>query len=252
MIARLFISSRIEKTMASEQNIILEIDEALKQERTEKLLKEYGPYILAGIVLAILFTGILGAYRSWNERVNAQQTALLMEAMISEERSTALETLAGQLRPGQRGLALMTSAGSYMTENKPEQALIVLDRVSQDQQIDDLHRDLAHLMAVRLLTSVGKQDVKAEDLLKRLTPLMAEKNPWRWHAHIEAALIKAHMQNDYVAARKHLADVLSQETILPPSLRERAKALNQVYSQKLGQSSVTAPASTSTATDAEG
>ena len=29
--------------MASDQNLILEIDEALKREKTEKIFREYGP-----------------------------------------------------------------------------------------------------------------------------------------------------------------------------------------------------------------
>lgn len=239
--------------MASEQNLILEIDEALKQERTEKLLKEYGPYILAGVVLAVLFTGILSAYRSWDNRINAEQTAQLMQALTSEERSSALETLAPQLRPGQRGLALMTAAGSYIAEDKSEQALAVLNRVAQDTQIDTLHRQLADLMAVRLITSEGQKDIDAQALLARLKPLMDDKNPWRWHARVEAALINAHILNDYAAARKYLSEVLSQEQILPPSLRERAHALDQVYSQKLGLApQKNMPKDQSAVTDAEG
>ena len=57
----------------------------------------------------------------------------------------------------------------------------------------------------------------------------------------------AHLQNDYTAARKNLAEVLSGAEILPPSLTERARALDQVFAQK-----VSAVKKETTTSDAEG
>lgn len=234
--------------MASDQNIILEIDEALKRERTEKLFKEYGPYLLAGAVLAVLFTGIISGYRNWENRINATQTAQLIEAMAAPDKAKALEALAPGLRPGQRALAHMAAAGALLETEKKEEALAILNRAGADRELPAIHRDLATLMAIRLSVSSHSETTDAAALLTRLTPLMGKDNPWRWHARVEAALIAAHLQNDYAAARQHLAEVLKGGDIPPPSLLERARALDQVYSQKTSAVRKETPA----APDAEG
>ncbi|MCM2343066.1 MAG: hypothetical protein NDJ24_00730 [Alphaproteobacteria bacterium] len=234
--------------MASDQNIILEIDEAIKRERTEKLFKEYGPYLLAGAVLAVLFTGIISGYRNWENRINATQTAQLIEAMAAPDKAKALEELAPGLRPGQRALAQMAAAGALIEAEQTESALKVLDRTASDRELPAIHRDLATLMAVRL--SLSTQDATADPItmLGRLAPLLGKDNPWRWHARVEAALIAAHLQEDYATAREHLAEVLKGGDVPPPSLLERARALDQVYSQKTSALKKEAPA----APDAEG
>lgn len=220
--------------MASDQNLILEIEEALKRERTEKIFKEYGPYILAGALLAILFTGIISFYRSYEARVNAQQTGQLMEAMSSADQAKALEELAPQLRPGARAIAYMTAAGALLGKDQNTEAQAIFAKTAADKTIPPLYSDLATLMSVRLALSGDAKDQDAAALLAKLQPLLAKGNPWRWHAHIEAALIAAHLQNDYAAARAQLAPVMNSTDQMPASLQGRARTLDQVFSQKLG------------------
>lgn len=234
--------------MASDQNLLLEIDEALKRERTEKILKEYGPYILAGALLAILLTGMISFYRSWDNRMNAEQTALVMDAMTTPDPAVALETLAPQLRPGHRAVAMMTAAASLLSKDKTVEAQNLYTKIADDKELPAMYRDLASLMSVRLAMSGDMKSLDAAALLAKLQPLMDKTNPWRWHAHIESALIAAHLQNDYQAARGHLASVLNTEEIVQPSLQDRARALDQVFSQKLGAVKKTEPSTT----DAEG
>lgn len=234
--------------MASDQNLLLEIDEALKRERTEKIFKEYGPYILAGALLAILFTGLISFYRSWDNDVNAQQTEMLMEAMIAPEPAQALEKIAPELRPGQRAVALMTAAAALIAKDKTAEAQTLYTKAADDKELPATYRDLAALMSVRLAMSGDLKSLNAADLMTKLQPLMKKDNPWRWHAHIEAALISAHLQNDYQAAKGHLKSVLSTDESIQPSLQDRARALDQVFSQKIGAVKKTG----STSPDAEG
>lgn len=234
--------------MASDQNLILEIDEALKREKTEKIFREYGPYILAGALLAVLFTGIISFYRSWENRANAENTALLMEAMSNEDQVKALEEIAPKLRPGQRAIAHMTAASVLLGKDKTDEAKTIYSKAASDKALPPMYRDLAALMSVRLTMSGDTKDLDATGLLAQLQPLLDKSNPWRWHAHIEAALIAAHLQNDYAAARKHLETITNNGETVPPSLMTRARALDQVFSQKLGSIKKT----DTTSPDAEG
>ena len=221
-----------ERKMASDQNLILEIEEAIKREKTEKLFKEYGPYILAGALLAVLFTGIISGYRHWESRVNSENTAKLMAALTQQDQVSALQQVAPELRAGPRAIARMTAAGVLLSKNDKEGARAVYTEVAADKDLPVIYRDLASLTLVRLSLS---GEAKAEDaaaLLAQLDPLMGKNSAWRAQAQIEAALIKAHLQNDYQAARAQLAPVLENAANLPPSVIARARALDQVFGQK--------------------
>ncbi len=218
--------------MASDQNLILEIEEAIKREKTEKLFKEYGPYILAGALLAVLFTGLISGYRHWESRVNAENTAKLMTALTQTDQVTALKQVAPELRAGPRAIAQMTAAGVLMSKDKKAEAKDIYASVAADKELPAIYRELATLTLVRLSLSA---DAKAEDaagLLAQLEPLMGKNSTWRAQALIEAALIKAHLQNDYAGARAHLATVLEDAATLPASVVSRARALDQVFGQK--------------------
>lgn len=223
--------------MASDQNLILEIEEALKREKTEKLFKEYAPYILAGALLAVLFTGIISGYRHWQAKVNSENTAQLMNALTQKDQVTALQQIAPELSHGPRAIALMTAAGTLMSQNKQAEARALYTQVADDKKLPAIYRDLATLTVVRLSLSADAKaaDAKAADaagLLAQLQPLWDKKSAWSAQARVEAALIQAHLQNDYAAARETLAIVLADAANLPPSVVTRARALDQVFSQK--------------------
>lgn len=220
--------------MASDQNLLLEIEEALKREKTEKIFKEYGPYILIGSLLAVLFTGAISGYRHWETRVNAENTALLMQALTQKDQVTALEAIAPDLRAGPRAIARMTAAGVLVSQNKKTEAQALYTQVAADKALPALYRDLAALTVVRLTLSGDAKEDKAAPLLAQLQPLMGQKNPWHNQARIEAALISAHLKNDYKAARDYLAPVIAETPEnVPASVLQRARALDQVFSQKM-------------------
>ncbi len=236
--------------MASDQNLILEIEEALKREKTEKLFKEYGPYILIGALLAVLFTGAISGYRHWETRVNAENTALLMQALTQQDQVKALAEVAPELRAGPRAIAQMTAAGVLVSQDKKDEAQTLYTQVAEDKALPAIYRDLAALTVVRLTLSGNTKNADADSLLTKLQPLLDKKNPWHNQARIESALISAHLKNDYKAARDYLAPVLAEADKAPASVIQRARALDQVFGQKMGAA---APATTShKSPDAEG
>ena len=70
---------------------------------------------------------------------------------------------------------------------------------------------------------------------------------WRYHSRVLAAMIYASDLNDYQAAREVLAPVL-EERNLPFSLIQSARALDQVYREKMSMTQ-TAPDTASTTTE---
>lgn len=217
-------------------DLILEIEETIKQEKLEKFWKEYGSYIIATIVLIVLCTALLTGWRSWNEKVNTSQTAALISALDSKNPAGELENMVYTLRPNQRAIAQLTTAGILLHDNKLNEALGHYQALAHDSEIDTLYRDLGTLMAVRLSLQMEDNTTSPNDMLAQLKPLWENpKSPWRWHAHEQAALILAHLKNDYAGAREHLGAIMAAQKI-PASLQDRARSLNHVYELKLSQS----------------
>lgn len=214
-------------------DLIHDVEESLRQERIETLWKEYGPYIIAGAVLAVLFTGIISGWQTWRARTNAAATSALMEAFSADAAGipAAIDKARPYMDGGQSVMADFSAAGVLLNEGKKEEALRYYRHAAGDESVPALYRNLAELLSIRLEWSLYPEQEKADGFLKRLDPLMNDaKSPWRWHAHMQAALIAAHSLNDYATARKHLEPVLqSSGADIPPSLKERARTLDHVY-----------------------
>lgn len=222
--------------------LLTELEEDLRQERLHALWKEYGAYIIAGVVLAVLLTGFISGWRSWNEKTGAAQTALIMEALDSNDIPAALDKAAAQLRGGPRAVAWLVEAGALVQTSKEEEALAVYKKAGADGGLPGIYRDLAVLLGVRLEWSLAGADTDAKALMATLKPLLdSPGNPWHFHARIQAALIAAHDMKDYALAQQYIAPVIAADDI-PESLRERARALGQIYRIKLSAASVNAPA----------
>lgn len=222
----------------SNTELIHEVEESLRQEKLAQTWKEYGPYIIGGIVISILLTGFISGYRAWTHKTAIQQTTAIVEALATENKSAALADIIPSLTDGRRGAAFLTQAGLLIKDGKKEDALTVFQNASKDKTIPDIYRQLATLMAVRLQSDI-KAGVQTDTdaMMTALTPLMNDKSsPWRWHAYIQAAIISAHDLNDYEQARTYLRPVLDSGTNIPPSLMERARALDHVYSLAMAQS----------------
>lgn len=222
-------------------DLIHEVEESIKQERMERLWKEYGSYVIAAAILAVLLTALITGWRSWNEKINTSQTTALIEALDQKDQVAALEQVTPGLRPNHRAVSRLTAAGLLARDGKNEEALAQYKEAAADREIQPVFRDLAQLMAVRLEWTMEKPDANPQALLGTLQPIWENaQSPWRFHAHEQAALILAHAQNDYVNARAHLAKIIEAEDTAN-SLRERARALDHIFIQKLAAAAKEAP-----------
>ncbi|GJL85480.1 MAG: hypothetical protein DHS20C02_12550 [Micavibrio sp.] len=210
-------------------DVFAEVDEALKQERLEKLWADYGKWIIAAIVAIILGTAASSTYRSWNESVQIKQTNAVLEALDAEDMPAALTQASENVRPGLRGIALLTAAGTLISEDKPDEALALYEKAADDSAIPAELRDLAIIMSVRLGADKKDAQEKKDTFLSRLQSVSSNaKSPWRFHAHLESAVILAHFSQAYKAAQAEL-DIILETPQLPETLYNKARALKHVY-----------------------
>ncbi|MBU0800736.1 MAG: hypothetical protein KKA05_06995, partial [Alphaproteobacteria bacterium] len=148
--------------------LITEIEDAVRREKLEKAAKEYGPYVLAGCLLAILFTGLMAGWSSWQTRTNAAHTAAILQAVEGPNTARNLSETAATLGAGQELVARLASAGLYLQEENKAEALIQFQQAAADKSAPALLRDMALLQSVRLEWEAGGETVDAQTLLNKL------------------------------------------------------------------------------------
>lgn len=211
--------------------LIHDIEESIKQDRTNAMLKEYAPTIIVGAVLAVLLTAGMTMWRSHKATIEAQQTSQVIAALEDKDQAAAIEKVIGGLNPGLRGVAQLTDAGLLLRDKKNAEALTAYQNAATDATLPAPWQGFAQLMSVKLQWETGGADAAA--LLQSLTPILNDAtSPWRDHAALQAALIAAHGVSDFTAARQHLATVM-QSTSASETLIERAKQLDHLYALKI-------------------
>lgn len=226
------IGKRKRNGTARMSDLLQEIDEALKRERAEKLWREYGPTLIAGIVLLVVLTGVFAGWNAWQEKHNIRQTNLLISALETPYPETALKAASTTLSGNHKALAQLQLAGYLAQNDKNDEALAQYQDIAAERGTPAVWRDLATLMAARLEWHDQIDEAKAKALLAGLKPLLNKNNPWRMHAAIQSALITGDSLGDYKGAVQLLADPVNNANT-PASLQNRARALDHFYTMKL-------------------
>lgn len=210
-------------------DLIQEVEDAVQKEELEHLWKEYGSYIIAGAIMAVLFTAVITGWRSWNEKTAMTQTAMIVEALEGENIPDTLADIAPKVRPGPRALAYFSAAALLLQDGKSDEAYARYEEAATDSGLAPLWRDLATIMAVKLATDQDEKSTVPDERLSRLRPIAENgKNIWTYQARLEMAQIMAHEKGQYQEASSYLSPILDAEDA-PDSLKERAQALHHIY-----------------------
>ena len=204
-------------------DLFQEVDNAIKQEKIHEFWRKNGHFIVIAVLALIIGTAGYSAYTSWNESGNAKATETLMQAIVDENSMAALQEIAGDTRDGQRAIALLTAGGLAQAENNIEKAKELFYQLADSGGPRTL-RDLAMIKAVSLETLTAET---APEAIKKLTPIMDDANPWRYHARVNAALAHA-AAGDYDRARTVLEPVIKSPGA-PRMVRDYALKMDEVY-----------------------
>ena len=171
-------------------DIFDEINEDLRAERAQALLKRYGVLLAVALVLVILGVGGWQLWRSRAVAADGQVAAQFLDAMrkatppaaggdlSAASRTQALaefSALSGSAPEGYRTLARIRAASLKITAGDRPGGLALLDQVSADTGADPLLRSLADLLWV--LAQVDDGDPAAVE--GRLATLVVTGNAWR-------------------------------------------------------------------------
>lgn len=209
-------------------DLIVEVDEAMKQERLEKLWQSYGGFFLGLIAMLILGTAAKAGYDHFKNQKNIIQTDIYLDALIDEHgNSDSLIAAHNKIQsPELKALVKIHAAGKAVQEGKKEDAVKLYNiEPTSSESINGLS----------LMMQITQSDMAASEKTSALEPLyLNQKNPWRYHAYLEAAIINAHEKNDYKKARDLLKEIVSAENI-PQTLQKKARSLDILYALKGNQ-----------------
>ena len=213
-------------------DIFDEVDEELRADRAEALLKRYAGHLVVGAVLIVALTGGWQGWRWWEARRDLAAAEAFLGAMRTAEAlpadsqapakitaAEAFQTLAADAPTGYRTLARLRAAGLRAAAGDLPGALTLWNEVAADSAADPILRDHANLAWVQHQIDSGN----AAQLQARLAPLMAADNPWRALAAEAAALIELRLGRTEQA--RTALKALSTDTKAPDGVRARANGL---------------------------
>jgi hypothetical protein len=208
-------------------DIFDEVEEDLRAERAEKLLKKYA-WLLIAVAVAIV-----GAAVGWQLRTRYQnqqdaaaaaryiavQNTLEQPGTAKSAQIATLDQLAASAPEGYKTLARLLAAGIKADTGDLPSAVALWNAVAADADTDRLLRDLASLLAAEHEIDHGDP----AELEARLKPLAEPGNPWSALAQEQLAMLDIR-QGHTDAARTRLQS-LSFGIDSPAGLRARAAAL---------------------------
>lgn len=206
--------------------LLAEVDEAIKRERLENIWKKYGNFVLFAILALIIGTGVYSGYSGWKSSKDKEQTDTLIQAETLNDPAKLVEST-DKLDPGLAAIAKIRAASAYITRNEPQSAAPLYAAVAGDAKAPKEFRDLAAFMQAQM-DAKGNPDIALAAFETQAADI---KNPYRFHAHFESALILGHVKQDFAAARKHLDAILAEERI-PQTLNTKTNALSVLYALK--------------------
>ena len=206
-------------------DLLVEVDEAMKQERLEKLWRQYGGFFIGFLLILILGTAANAGYKSWSSAKNAAQTALYLDVVDQPDYNAQdLLDLAPSLHGGFRDVVTLRSAGLFLEQEDLEKARVTYDSLSQYAKSRPVAQISSYMAAV--LTDHAEEKLAA---LQAVTS--GENSPWRYRAALDSALLQADVVKDYTKAREHLSVILEAD-IVPPTLKQKAQSLDLLYALK--------------------
>jgi hypothetical protein len=211
-------------------DIFDEVDEDLRAERAQLLLKKYG-WVIA-LVVVVIVGGVAGwqGWQWWQAKQERTAATAYLSAMrtadavrpgqpIPPDAIIAFDRVARSAPAGYRTLARLREAGLKADAGDLSGAVRAWDEVASDSSTDPLLRDLATLLSVQ--RQIDNGDPAA--LEARLKPLEAPENAWRSLAEETQALLELR-QGKKEQARESLRR-LAQDVTAPEGVRRRANGL---------------------------
>jgi len=209
-------------------DIFDEVEEDLRAERAQALLKRYGGALVAGAVAIVVAAGAWEGWQWYDAKqvgavadtyLAAMQTVTSQKGPARQAAAAGFAEVAAKGRSGYRTLARLQEAALKADAGDLAAASALWNEVAGDSAADPLLRDLANLAwAIHHVDSADPAQVEA-----RLRPLAEPASPFHPLAQETLAMLDLR-QGKTQAARAALGQ-LAQDVTAPPTVRRRAQGV---------------------------
>jgi hypothetical protein len=209
----------------SDETFVPEVDEELQRDQLIGFWKQWGRWLVGGVVAAML---AWGGWLYWTHQkteaagVEGEKLTGVIENLSANkvDATTAdLAALAKSDAKGYRAAAMMTQAVVALTKKDTKFAIATYGKVAADTSLSQPWRDLALVRQ----TIVEFDTIKPETVVSRLKPLAIPGNAWFGTAGELTALAYAKMGKNDLAS-KMFAEIAKDQTV-PESIQSRAEAM---------------------------
>jgi len=218
-------------------DFINEVEEELRKDDYNRLLKKYGPAIGLGLFLIVAGTGFI-EYRQYAAEKKAQAVSAIYtmadKSLDSGQKDEAVSAFVdlGETGPdGYGGLALMRAAAIRQDQGDVAAAVRFFDQAA-GRFDTPRHKQLAQLKAAYLLADQGAYS----DVVARLDPLIISDAPYEYLARELMGFAHSQSGNEQ-AAREQFAFLTSIPGV-PATVKQRAEQSMALMNAK---TSVSAP-----------
>lgn len=202
-------------------DFINEVEEELRKDDYNKLLKRYGPAIGAVLFLIVAGAGVFEWQKSRDDRVARAASASYVAAADLERGGeadkaiSAYLALADKAPAGYSGLSLMRAAAIELNAGNRAKAVALYDQAAKQFEFPR-HADLASLKAAYILADNGAYS----DVQSRIDRLAAKDAPYEFLAR-ELAGFVAFQSGDMALARQEFT-YLKTIPGVPQGIAQRA------------------------------
>ncbi|MEE8623014.1 MAG: tetratricopeptide repeat protein [Alphaproteobacteria bacterium] len=204
---------------------IREVREDVRRDRALELWRKYGKYAIGLVLAAIIAAAAVVGWRDYQQAQRAKHGMIYAEALdLVREGQTgaaiaAFNNLAVDAGRGYAELARLQQAALLARDGNGAGAAAIYEQLASDTGADRMFRDLALILLA--LNTADTAD--PAELSRRLEPLTAKDNPWRFSA-LEVTALLAQNSGDKARAEE-IFKSLADDVTAPRQVRARASAM---------------------------
>ena len=216
-------------------DVFREVDEEIRQEQWQKLMRAYGGYVVGAVAAFVLvFAGGIGwtEYQTGQREAESERFAAASRLLDDGDAALAAQhfaLLADDAGEGYGTLARLREAGALAEAGDVGGAVATLDRLADDGSADPALRDLAALLAVYQLMDSAPRD----ELERRLAPLLDDASPWRDGAREISGLLA--FRDGETGRAREIFSAIVENAATPPAARSRAAGLLAILGEVSGE-----------------
>jgi len=207
------------------ETFVREVDENLRHDQMQHFFKAYGSWLIAAVVL---FLAASGGFIWWKQH-QVQQSQAQVEKLAqiykdigsgnTNQSPQQLDELAKNGSKAVRASALFTRAALALQQNDVKLATGTYKAIADDDGLPDPYR---HAALIRQ-TALEFDQIKPEEVVARLQPLVKSGDPWFGSAGEMTALAMIKQGRKQEAAQLFAA--IAKDKSVPETIRGRATQL---------------------------